>query len=192
MIHYATFVFSILMMIDYIVYNTTGLVWLGIVFSCFPIAYTLIEYVLNKNSSSFCIITPVAIILSSILYLTNDIERNNVIVMSIILVASSLEFMFYITVFSQMGDCTEEFKKNAQMSILLDSSILFVTVASMLQYFTNPDVVIIYSSIVLGGLCIGGGILLYPTISNLITSRSYELTNNDEQEIELGINDDEI
>jgi hypothetical protein len=53
-------------------------------------------------------------------------------------------------------------------------------------------VVIIYSSIVLGGLCIAGGIILYPTITNFITSRTYELTNNDEQEIELGINDDEI
>lgn len=192
MIHYATFVFSILMMIDYLVYNTADLVWLGIVFSCFPIAYTLLEYVLNKNTSSFCIITPVAVILSSILYFSNDIKRDNVIVMSIIVVASTLEFMFYITVFSQMGDCTDEFKKNAQTSILLDSSIIFITVASMLQYFTNPEVVIIYAAVVLGGLCIGGGILLYPTISNLITSRSYELTNNDEQEIELGINDDEI
>lgn len=189
MIHYATFVFSILMMIDYLV---TDLVWLGIVFSCFPIAYTLIEYVLNKNTSSFCIITPVAVILSDILYLTNDIKRDSVIVMSIIVVASTLEFMFYITVFSQMGDCTEKFKKNAQMSILLDSSIIFITVASILQYFTNPEVVIIYAAIVLGCLCICGGILLYPTINNLITSRSYELTNNDEQEIELGINDDDI
>ena len=192
MIHYATFVFSILMMIDYLVYNTTDLVWLGIVFSCFPIAYTLLEYILNKNTSSFCIITPVAVILSTILDFSNDIERNNVIVMSIIVVASTLEFMFYITVFSQMGDCTEEFKKNAQTSILLDSSIIFITVASMLQYFTIPEVVIIYAAVVLSGLCIGGGILLYPTISNLITSRSYVLTNNDEQEIELGINDDEI
>ena len=91
-----------------------------------------------------------------------------------------------------MGDCTDEFKKNAQTSILLDSSIIFITVASILQYFTDPEVVIIYAAIVLGGLCIGGGILIYPTISNLITSRSYELTNNDEQEIELGINDDDI
>ena len=192
MIHYATFVFSILMMIDYLVYNTTDLVWLGIVFSSLPIAYTLLEYILNKNTSSFCIITPVAVILSSILYFSNDIKRDNVIVMSIIVVASILEFMFYITVFSQMGDCTDEFKKNAQTSILLDSSIIFITVASMLQYFTTPEVVIIYAAVVLSGLCIGGGILLYPTISNLITSRSYELTNNDEQEIELGINDDEI
>ena len=192
MIHYATFVFSILMMIDYLVYNTTDLVWLGIVFSSFPIAYTLLEYVLNRNTRSFCIITPVAVIISDILYLTNGIERNSVITLSIIVVASTLEFMFYITVYSQMGDCTEEFKKNAQMSILLDSSIIFITVASILQYFTTPEVVIIYAAVVLGGLCIGGGILLYPTIRNLITSRSYELTNNDEQEIELGINDDDI
>lgn len=192
MIHYATFVFSILMMIDYLVYNTAGLVWLGIVFSSFPIAYTLLEYVLNRNTSSFCIITPVAVILSAILYLTNGIERNSVTIMSIIVVASTLEFMFYITIYSQMGDCTEEFKKNAQMSILLDSSIIFITVASILQYFTTTEVVIIYAAVVLSGLCIGGGILLYPTISNLITSRSYELTNNDEQEIELGINDDDI
>ena len=64
--------------------------------------------------------------------------------------------------------------------------------ASILQYFTTSEVVIIYAAVVLGGLCIGGGILIYPTVSNLITSRSYELTNNDEQEIELGINDDEI
>lgn len=188
MIHYVTFVFSILMMVDYLVYNTTGLVWLGIVFSCFPIAYTLLEYIINKNSSSFCIITPVAVIVSTLL----DVERDSVIVMSIIIVTSALEFMFYITVFSQMGDCTEEFKKNAQTSILLDSSILFITVVSILQYWNNQEVIIIYTAIVLGGLCIGGSILLYPIISNLITSRSYELTNNDEQEIELGINDTEI
>ena len=144
------------------------------------------------RSDSFCIITPCALILSIVLYYTNDVDKSNVITMSIIVVSSILEFMFYITVFSQMGDITEEFKKNAQLSIVLDSTILCVTAGYMVQYFADSEVVIIYASIVLGILCIGGGFLLYPTVSNMINARTYTLTNNDEQEIELGINDDDI
>lgn len=192
MIHYATFVFSILMMIDLIVYNTTGIMWLGLILASLPIVYTVIEYVINMRSDSFCIITPCALILSIVLYYTNDVDKSNVITMSIIVVSSILEFMFYITVFSQMGDITEEFKKNAQLSIVLDSTILCVTAGYMVQYFADSEVVIIYASIVLGILCIGGGFLLYPTVSNMINARTYTLTNNDEQEIELGINDDDI
>ena len=123
MIHYATFVFSILMMIDLIVYNTTNIVWLGIISSALPIVYTLIEYVINNKNNSFCIITPSAFIIGAILYYISGVERNTVAFMSLIVVSSILEFMFYITIYSQMGDCTERFKQNAQLSILLDSNI---------------------------------------------------------------------
>jgi hypothetical protein len=192
MIHYATFVFSILMMIDLIVYNTTDIIWLGLVLASLPIVYTVIEYVINMRTNSFCIITPCALVISIVLYYTNAVDKSTVVTMSIIVVSSILEFMFYITVFSQMGDITEEFKKNAQLSIVLDSTILFVTVGYMIQYFADSNVIVIYASIVLGILCIGGGFLLYPVISNMINARTYTLTNNEEQEIELGINDEEI
>ncbi len=191
MIHYATFLFSILMMVDLIIYNTIGIVWLGIIFSALPIIYTLIEYVLN-NRNSFCVITPTAIIISIIVYYASELDKNSIVTLSIVSVSSVLEFMFYITIYSQMGDCTETFKQNAQLSILLDSSILFIAIGYLLQYFTDATVVIVYASIVLGVLSIGGGVLLYPSISSMIRTRSYELTNNDEQEMELGINDDDI